>query len=79
MRYRLSTLLIVTIVALILMPLSYAVGYFLRGGRVVWPGNVTVVGYRWEWEAKAFTPAARLETLITGHAVHTVGPQGEIR
>jgi hypothetical protein len=71
-------------VALLLVPLilslTYTAGYLLRtASRVDWPGNVRIFGYRTEWEARAFVPAARVEGLITGHAAHTVGPSGKVR
>jgi hypothetical protein len=68
------------LVFVLALPALYLAGYFFRSAsNVTWPGNVRIRGYHHEWEAAAYLPVARLESLVTGHEVHTVGPGGSIR
>jgi hypothetical protein len=73
-------LLIPILVVALALPMAYVAGYFFRtASKASWPGNVQIRGYRSEWEARAFVPAAKVESLVTGQFTHTVGPDGEIR
>ena len=65
----------IVFLALILLslPVAYLAGYFWAGDNVVinWGGGYTTLSrsYDYEWETLLFSPAGKIEELLTGTSV----------
>jgi hypothetical protein len=67
--------ILVAIVLMLLPPTSYICAYLLRGVELpdpmllANPDGFKVRGFRSEWEATLFAPAAVVESFVTGEAI----------
>jgi hypothetical protein len=66
---------ILAVLAIVMLPLgAYVAGYFWLGELSLWPvggGDFFLVReYPHDWEADAFWPAGKLESLARGATVH---------
>ena len=68
-----------TVAALLLLFGAYMGLHFLRSSRDIISQGEAVRLYYTDWEAFAFTPAAKLEGTITNEYILTMGPSGQMR
>jgi hypothetical protein len=67
-----APLLVVAVIAALLV--AYGAAFYLCG-KVGTGGGVRFHGYRWQWMATFFTPAATVESWVLQQEVYTFGPE----